>query len=287
MMGDILSETTYYSVLCAVLNLWLFMILITVGVLCWIRGVRELTKLFFPFVVGIALAVTLCSASSVQAQFPGPYPGGEVPVIDAGVRHSTAGIKHDTVIEVIKQTAMLADMLIQALRGHIAGSGGTGIYLDGQATARYGEALTYGADSSEIWPEQFTFDEPYPDGDYLEADLEQRRRVLDTHRTMQFLIENRQREFAADEEEINEAISAVNEAQGRNELAVGQAKVQVAHLQQSRKEQQLLMTIANQLAIEHSDRVNQEVKREAQERYFLSNGGEPVPPVEWGDPGIY
>jgi len=221
------------------------------------------------------LLVTLLYATPVSAQFcmPGtPQCQGEIPVIDAGVRGSTAAIKHDTVIEVMKQTAMVADMIIQALRLSIGESGATGVFLDSQANARYGEALTYGAGSSEAWPEQFTFDETYPNGDYLEADLQQRRRVLDTQRTMQLLIENRQREFQADSEEVQAAIDAVNTARGRNQLAAGQAKVQVATLQQSRKEQQLLMTIANELSVEHSDRVNQEVKKQAQERFFLTNG---------------
>jgi hypothetical protein len=205
--------------------------------------------------------------------------GGEIPVRDKKTRTETA-------ITAAKVTLQLVDMLKQAILFRLPEGGATGVYLEEQAAARYGEALTYGSGASEIWPETFTYSEPYPHGDYLEADLEQRRRVLDTQRTMQLLIENRQHEFANEEHRINEAKALVNGAEGRNGVMVGHAQIAVETLESGRMEQQLLMTLVNQNAAEYSDRVNQEVKRESMERYFVDNGGKSVEFPEFVDRGL-
>ena len=245
--------------------------------------------------VSLTLGVTVLWAAPIHAQgcgspsFPcsvvGLGPGGELPVKDRVVRGTTGAIKKDTAIEVIKQTAMLVDMLLQALRGQIEG-GTAGIFLESQAEQRIGEALTYGSGASELWPGTFTYDETYPHGDWLDADLEQRRRVLDTQQTMQFLLERRQEEFQADEGEIADAAAGVNGARGRNQLLTAQAKVDVLTLQQSRKEQQLLMTIGNMLSAQHSDQLNREVKREAQERAWITNFGEEPELREFQESGL-
>ena len=258
--------------------------------------------------VGAALVVTLFWAGDIQAQIIREDPdygeheippnntlsakdignavafalfggGTEIPVKDSKTRIETA-------LTAVKATALLVDALLQAALFKLPQGGATGVYLEEQAAARYGEALTYGSGASEIWPEQFTYDEVYPHGDYLEADLEQRRRVLDTQRTMQLLIENRQREFPEEEHRIQEAKALVNGAKGRNGVMVGQSQIAVETLESGRMQQQLLMTIANQLSVEHSDRVNQEVKEEAMARYFVDNGGKGVEFPEFIERGL-
>jgi len=231
-----------------------------------------------------ALVVIFLYTEKAEAQWFFPCGGAicqaeELPVKDRKTREETA-------ITALKTAAMLIDMLRQAVLGHVNISHQTDVFLEQQASARYGEALTYGSDSSEVWPEQFTFDDPYPNGDYLEADLEQRRRVLDTQRTMQLLSERRNHEFEVDREEINHLAEEMRDADGRNEIAKKQGLVGIAAIQQQQKTDQLLVTLINQGAVDYSDRVNQEVKRESQEREFANNFGREVPFPEFHELGL-
>lgn len=228
----------------------------------------------------LIFAVTL--ALSVLSAVPAR---GQVAVIDVGPENWPVQHSH-MITELLRLLAMLNDMLLQARRLEIAGSGETGIFLQSQAEERYGNAITYGSGGTALWPETFTGTHVWEDGGWLESDLETEQRGADTQRTMLRLLERRQEEFAEEEGMIDGLIDGVNSAQGRNQIALRQAKVSVEHLQQSRKEQQLLMAIGNEIAVNNALESNRIVKREAQERWLLTNGDEPVAKPAFHDRGL-
>ena len=236
-------------------------------------------------VIVLALTVTLLWTGTATAQYcsgPGPCgPGEGIPVFDTKANNANYWI-----LQIVRTLEILRDHILQGKLGDIAANDNTTEYLKEQAAERYGEAVTYGSGSSETWPDTFTFDHVWEEGGWLDSDLETERRALDTQRTMLRLLEKRQEEFLAEEESIGVTSDAINGAQGRNQLLAAIGGIQGKHLQQSRKEQQLLMTIANSLLVGQALESNRIVKRQAQERAFFNNFNKPVAFPEFTDRGL-
>lgn len=224
-----------------------------------------------------ALTVTLLSPLSASGQVAAIglddilEGGGAIPVEDVNARDSRYWFW-----QILRTLEILKDHIVQAKLGDFSSSDNTTEFLKAQAAERYGEAVTYGSGGTEQWPETFTFDFAWENGGWLESDLETERRALDTQRTMLRLLEKRQEEFLEEEEDIAGVADAITGARGRNQLLAGIGGIQGKHLQQSRKEQQLLMTIANSLLVGQALESNRIVKRQAQERAFMENFGKRI-----------
>lgn len=189
-------------------------------------------------------------------------------------------------LQLIRMITIINDLIVQARLGKMGDDGSTGGYLNEQADVRYGEAITYGSESSEIFNEVFTFDESYPEGNWLEANLDTERRALDTQRTMLRLLERRHEEFAEDEATIDGLVAGVNGARGRNSLMPAMAQVALQQLQEERKTQQLLLTLTNSVLVANARQVDQEQRKAAQERFFLTNGEQEVAKPQFIDRGL-
>ena len=207
--------------------------------------------------------------------------GGAIPVED--INANRLGYWAHQILHLLK---VWEDHVRQARLGSVEGGEDATAYLKEQAATRYGEAVTYGTGGPEQWPETFTFDFTWDNGEWLESDLETEERGLDTQRTVLRWLERRQEEFLQEESEAGKIVDAINGADGRNQLLAEIGGALGSIIQESRKEQQLLMAIGNSLAVGKALESNRIVKREAQERAFFNNFNKPVAFPQFEDRGL-
>ena len=214
------------------------------------------------------------------------FGGGEIPVRDGGVRGATAAIKADTTIEVIKQTAMLIDMYIQAASDMAVVNLDTNLLLQEQAAVGDADEILYGKDGSSVWNETFAFDHVWEDGTWQEAALARDHAAWKTHRSLLRQLEMRQAAFAADQARIDRLQNVVEASGGRNAILIHLGDLNAEMLQQQRMTQQLLMSLTNAVTVQSGYQINKDVAQQSQERYFLTNGGKSIEHPGYKDRGL-
>ena len=222
-------------------------------------------------------------ADSVTSALNAYFGGGELPVRDGGVRGATAAIKADTAIEVIKQTAMLIDMLKQAVLGSGPGNGETGMQIQAQAEDGELGSILYGHDTDAAWQDVYQENMIYERGEWNEEEALRDHRRLTTQRDLTRKLGMRFAAFQQDELRIHDLEAAVDGAGGRNELmgAMGKAMTEVVH--QLHGTQELLLMSINAQSVAHGGEVNDVMQKRAQQSYVATDGGKPAVLVQWAD----
>jgi len=204
--------------------------------------------------------------------------GAELPVRDETTRRETA-------MTAIKTTAMLVDMLLQALRGHAPTNTSTGTIIQEQAQIGQEESILYHNYTPFKWDDTFRVDAIYEHGDWMEEEQYRNQARMKTQEDLLQMLQIRQQQFGADDARISEIGDAIDACEGRNCLLQTAAKAQLEAAAQSLQTQQLLMEVANAQAVTTGGEVNEITQRAAQERAFLKNFDRPIPtPVfqDWG-----
>jgi len=205
---------------------------------------------------------------------------GELAVRDATTRAQTT-------IAAIKTTAMLVDMLKQAIGGHAPGNDSTGQLVWEQAQYSTNPLnILYGRYTPENWITIYRENEPYRNGEWLtEYNVRQHAR-LTTQMDLMELLKMRQDAFGADDSRISDINAAIDECVGRNCLLQTSAKAQLEAAAQSLSTQQISMVIANSLIAGEGGRINEATHAKAQEQLFISNMDRELPWPEFIDRGL-
>ena len=208
--------------------------------------------------------------------------GGEIPVRDATTRSQTT-------ITAIKTTAMLIDMLLQALTG-----GGPENQTVGQMTGDFSEiaqdgfAITYGNDvSGALWNDTIgTMDHVFPDGGWVRNMVDRQKRAIKTQQRLTEIFHRRFQDLPADVARKKELYDAVIGCAGRNCAIQASGTVAADANQEQLVTQQILMAGFNGIHVANAYAMNEETAREAEARWFMDNGGREVAFPEFTDRGL-
>ena len=220
---------------------------------------------------------------AVNSAFAGFFGGGgEVPVRDATTRSQTT-------ITAIKTTAMLIDMLLQALTG-----GGPENETVGPMTGDFSEiaqdgfALTYGNDpSGALWNDTIvSMDHVYPEGGWNRNMLNRQRRAIKTQQRNVEILYRRFQDLPADVARKKDLYDSVIGCQGRNCAIQASGAVAADANQEQLVTQQILMAGFNGIHVANAYAINEETAREAEARWFMDNGGKDVAFPEFVDRGL-
>lgn len=204
-----------------------------------------------------------------------------IPVIDvAAIAQLTIQVA-TAIQQLLILEAQLQDMAFQATVGDVPWNHDTDDLLNEMADYKRDEdGLLYGDSLDQKWPEVFQGDTPWEEGGWLEASVDRSRQTLATQQHLAHLITMRNNAFAQDQVRMIRLQNAVDTAYSRNQLIKAQSAVSVEVARQHQMGQQMEMTIANMQAVSNANEVNEKMSREAQERFFLTDGDkEPERPV--------
>lgn len=238
----------------------------------------------------ILVVIFLSVANIAHAQSPINYyfngsdifgAGGEIPVID------NDNLAENTVTA-IKTTAMLIDMLLQALNGGGPQNETTAaLSTEISALSDDGYAHTYGSYDLGTWNDAHAITHVYPEGGWVRNEEDRYKRSITTYRALQRMLQLRKEALPADQERAQGIYDAVIGCQGRN-CAIQATGSAVSELVwQSHIQQQLEMASVNAQNVYYAHQINEDIARKAQERYFVSNADEPVQALPFSDVGLY
>ena len=217
------------------------------------------------------------------------FGGGEVPVRDQKTRVETA-------LTALKTTLIYADAIIQALTG-----GGPENTTVGPMTGDFSEiaqdgfALTYGNDpSGALWNDTVvTMDHVFPEGGWNRNMLDRQRRAIKTQQRNAEILYRRFQDLPSDVSRKKELYDSVIGCEGRNCAIQALGTVAADTNQEQLVTQQILMAGFSQQGVFNAYVMNEQMARESQQYYFLSNGGTPeegggrVPPYpQFADVGL-
>lgn len=228
---------------------------------------------------------TLLYVSPAQAQFG--FGGGQI-VFDP--QNLAEAIVHTGYwIEQLDYMIKLwQDAITQGEKGNSRWNRESPALIENMAAYRTEDEILYGnGDPMARWEETFTEDEVLKDGTWQEAAIKRDHDVLRTQKTLLHLIAARSGHRGRDRDRMLVLQADVDAAKGRNQLLQATANLKAEQIWQDHVKQEVDMAIGTGSLVMSGYEINERMNREAQSRYFVTNGDKPIERVGWDNPGIY